>query len=389
MKNKTLLVISDGFPEANHYNATFVKSFVDLVNDEFKEVFVISPQPYFPKLLSKIKLFRKFTHYSGFSDYKYQNVKIFYPSFLMFPIRKFRQKRGNYFVEKCEKIIQKNNIEFDLIHTHFLFPSAYAGIKLNEKYKKPIIATVHGSDTYVEPFINKSNFNRAKNNLGKVDLITVPSEFLLEKIKEINPKAFSKTKIVSNFVDTNFFKPEKIVANTQKTILMVGNLIESKGILEIVPTVKHLLKTRKDFVVKVIGKGYLEVILKQQIQENKLGKYIKILGAKQNQKLVKYYNEADVLFFPSKAESFGIVQIEALACGVPVVAGANEGSKFLLKNYCGYISKNFKAEEFAFLLDKTINKQWDKKRMREYVISNFSVKKVKLNLLSLYKNLVK
>lgn len=387
MNQKNLLVISDGFPDLNHYNVNFVKNYVDLVKSEFNQINVISPQPFFPKLLSKIKLFQNFTRFSCYEDYNYENVKVYYPSFLMLPIKRHRQKRGEFFTKKCNEIIQKHNLEFDFIHTHFLFPSSYTGIELKKNYRKPLIATTHGSDIYVDPFISKANLKRTKQIIQNTDLVTVPSVFMSNKVQEINPQTKSKTKLVPNFIDTDFFKPNKKKQDKVKKILMVGNLIESKKVLDVIPTVLELLKIRKDFVVQIIGEGPLKSTLEKQVEKNKLKQYIKILGAKKNKALVKYYNQADTFFFPSKAESFGIVQIEALACEVPVVAGPNEGSKFVLKNYCGYISKSFRPNEFANLLNKSLNKKWNQQKMRNYIVNNFSNQKTKTIMLKIYQSL--
>lgn len=386
MQNKNLLVITDGFPQKNKYNCNFVKSYVDLVKDEFKQVFVISPQPYAPNFFQKIPYLKNFARFSSFKNYQYENVSIFYPSFLMLPISFFRKRRGNIFAEQCEKTIRKQSLKFDLIHTHFLFPSAYAGIKIKAKYNKPVIATAHGSDTYKDPFVNAFNFERAKQILEEVDLVTVSSDFMVNKIKEINPQAEKKTKLISNFVDTDLFKPQTRKENKIKKILMVGNLIESKGYLKLIPTVKSLIKVRQDFVVQIIGHGYLEPLLIRQIQENNLQDYIKLLGAKKNQDLFDYYNQADVFFFPSEAESFGIVQIEALACGVPVVAAPNEGSKFLIKDFCGFLSQNFSAQNYANLIHQVLEKKWNKNKMRNYIVDNYSREKIKNLTLEIYKN---
>ena len=166
---------------------------------------------------------------------------------------------------------------------------------------------------------------------------------------------------------------------------MVGNLIKSKGYLDLIPTVKNLLKIRQDFLVQIIGTGSLESILNKQIQANQLQDYIQILGAKPNQELVKYYSETDVFFFPSKAESFGIVQIEALACGIPVVAAPNAGSQYIMNTFCGFLSPDFSPQNYANLLNKALDKKWDKEKMRNYIINNFSRKMIKEKLLAIYK----
>ena len=72
------------------------------------------------------------------------------------------------------KIIQKEKIEFDLIHAHFIYPSGYVGAKLKERYDKPLIITGHGHDVYDLPFRDAEWNAKIKGILNKADhIITV------------------------------------------------------------------------------------------------------------------------------------------------------------------------------------------------------------------------
>lgn len=69
-----------------------------------------------------------------------------------------------------------------------------------------------------------------------------------------------------------------------------------------------------------------KLLIEHTIGRLGLGQTVNLVGAVPHDLPPKYYQQADVMLFPSYAESFGIVQVESLACGTPVVAYANEGS---------------------------------------------------------------
>ena len=93
-KTKTLLIVSNGYVSKDGIpNQTFVKSQVDVLKDYFEKIVVISPMPYFPRILSKIKFIPHFfKSRSFFEDYSYDNVDVYFPKFLTLPIKIYRDK---------------------------------------------------------------------------------------------------------------------------------------------------------------------------------------------------------------------------------------------------------------------------------------------------------
>jgi rhamnosyl/mannosyltransferase len=103
---------------------------------------------------------------------------------------------------------------------------------------------------------------------------------------------------------------------TSKLVLFVGRLVYYKGL-------DYLVEAMRDVSARliVVGQGPEELRLRRKVEEMGLGERIIFAGFVPDEQLVWYYNIADVFVLPStsKAEMYGIVQMEAMACGVPIV----------------------------------------------------------------------
>ena len=117
---------------------------------------------------------------------------------------------------------------------------------------------------------------------------------------------------------------QRVSAKLPKVILFVHWLSKRKGADMIVPTIKHLLSDFPSFEenlrLKVIGDGPYKETLIEEIKDNKLEKFIEVLGGISNKDIVQYYQKANIFFMPSMEEGFPRVLLEAMAMGVPYVA---------------------------------------------------------------------
>lgn len=126
-----------------------------------------------------------------------------------------------------------------------------------------------------------------------------------------------KIKLIPNRINLNRFKPETKKQNKIKTILFAHWLSERKGADTIIPIAKGL-ETRAKFVI--VGDGPYKEKLLREIKQNKLEKFIEVVGFVPNKDIVDYYKKADILILPSLEEGFPLTLLEAMAMGVPYVA---------------------------------------------------------------------
>jgi len=172
--------------------------------------------------------------------------------------------------------------------------------------------------------------------LKKVDATVCVTKASYEALKRYSKECFW----IPHSVDTTLFKPrEKPKEHDSIVILFVGRLSEEKGILELIDVAKKIRTYRENIEFWFVGQGPLRSYLnglKDQLP-------IKCLDYIDNALLPKVYQEADVLVLPSKRkksweELFGIVLIEAMSCGLPVIASNHVGPREIITHgYDGFL----------------------------------------------------
>jgi len=141
----------------------------------------------------------------------------------------------------------------------------------------------------------------------------------LSILQDLKAKGFNHLALMSRGVDTQIFNPQqKCKLNYEAPIMLyVGRIAPEKNIEE-------FLKLNLPGSKVIIGEGPELENLKKRYPE------CYFLGAKSGDELAKYYASADVFVFPSKTDTFGVVNIEAIACGTPVAAYPVTGPKDII-----------------------------------------------------------
>jgi len=184
---------------------------------------------------------------------------------------------------------------------------------------------------------------QVKSSLQNADLILAVSEYTCDRLiqsQNLNP---AKVVILPNTFDSNRFyispKPEYLLARhnlvaNQKIMLTVARLAQSeqyKGYDQVLRAMPQILSTIPDLHYLIVGKGNDTDRIKKIIKELKLESNVTLVGFIPDSELKDYYNLCDLFIMPSKGEGFGIVFLEALACGKPVIAGNQDGSVTALR----------------------------------------------------------
>jgi teichuronic acid biosynthesis glycosyltransferase TuaC len=401
MNKKNLLIVTNCFPniKSDKYNCHFVYEYVNLIKKKFNTIYVISPMSYIPKTVRNFPLFKKYaTDYIETEHYKVDNIKIYYPKIGFFPLNifstSFKIKRG---LKLIKKIVSKLN--FELIHSHFIFPSGYYSKEISKEKNKPFLVTSHEGN--IRKYFEKREKQKKmiKEVLRQANKIIAVSAINKTYIQKKIPNV-KNIKVINNFIDSNNFcikdkdkSRKKLHLNKKSFILLnIANLkTHKKGQLDLIKLIKHLKSN--DIKLYLIGKGTDREKIKKEIRKYKLEDKIKLVGALNNSTLIDWYNAADLFVFPSYYESFGIVQIEALACGTSVIAYDNDGSKEVLRGYKKNLIKKGDIETLVRkiekkLRDKRLNSLQRRRERREYVKNNFSEEKTKKELLKIYKELL-
>ena len=277
-----------------------------------------------------------------------------------------------------EDVLEKE--KFDVLHFHnFGFPSSF---QILEKSKALNILTFHSD---VERSKLLTEFPILLEILKmviewKIDGVIGVSEVALKFLNSCRVP----TTVIPNGIDLKIFNPKarkikKFLNPEQRrriNILFVGRIEERKGLIYLLRAYQILEKKFQNLRLIIIGEGELKEKC-QQFAKNHNLKEVYFEGEKTDRELVSYYKTADIFCAPSiYGESFGVVLVEAMACGLPVVAFANEGYKTILKGKRGerFFAKPKDYRDLAKKLEILIKNEnlrkemgkWGQKEAKKY-----------------------
>lgn len=195
-----------------------------------------------------------------------------------------------------------------------------------------------------------------------IDAYTAVSEAATAHIGTITKDPIT---IIPNGISLDKYKNIKSTKNSaKKTILYIGRLEKRKGVRYLLDAFAKLSESHKDVQLLIAGAGPEENSLKQRVDEYGI-KRVKFLGYVTEDEKLNLLHSADVMSSPARyGESFGIVLLEAMASGLPVVAGDNPGYEGVLKG-TGKLSlvdvkssSDFARRLEIFLYDESLRKIW-------------------------------
>ena len=196
-------------------------------------------------------------------------------------------------------------------------------------------------------------------------------------------------------VDLSYFNTPKTFNNDRGfNLLYVGRLIEDKGVLDVIATLRHLIKKGKKVTLSLVGDIYTNnptslsnqdvLILKQEF-----GEAINFVGFSQNVK--QWYEMSDILLLPSKREGFPVCVMEANAMGLPAVCYEVPGCSDAVKSGVnGYLVKAFDVDEYANVVEKVLDPDFLKKISKTsavYAQENFDSRLKSSQLVKIIKSL--
>jgi len=363
LKGSTLLTLTNSYPDEENtmYGGIFVKEQVAYLKDYFKKVHVISPQP--------LGINR------NLHDYKYDNVHVYFPKFLHMPLSIFRQRLGDNFFKSALKVIRRENIKFDLIHAHFTWPSGYAGIKLKEKYGKPLIVTAHGFDVYDLPFRSSFWLKKIRKVLFHSDYVITVSRRNFKILVEKLSVPSNKISIIPNGFDPRLFKIlpkeearlELGLPLNRKIILNVGNLVPVKGQRYLIQAMRIVHEQKDDVKLYIVGDGPLKNELKKYIRELGMQEVVELVGARPHEEMPLWMNAADIFVLSSLSEGNPTVMFEALGVGLPFI-GTKVGGipEIITSEDYGLLCEPANPEDLAEKILIALEKKWDREKIKKY-----------------------
>ena len=303
----------------------YIKNVIENLNDEDIQTTVLTGEN--SELSEENNL--KFSSYSLFQETASIDEKI-----LLLP----------EFIELIMEFVKVNRI--DLIHAHYWL-SGLVAKEIKSKFGIPYIFTAHSYGKFIHE--DSKRITSEYKILSKADLVTSSSKFEYNFLNQNYETPEQKLRIVYPGVDVDLFKPTP--TNKENTLLVVGRIQPQKGQINTLKLFHNLLLLRPDLKLNFVGgpsgndgKEYLKTI-ENEIEQKGLKNKVQFLNSTTQEQLINEYNKAKIVLHASQYETFGLIALEANACGVPVVS-INQGPlKETIENgQNGYIAESFEDE---------------------------------------------
>ncbi|WML59042.1 glycosyltransferase [Neobacillus sp. PS2-9] len=257
------------------------------------------------------------------------------------------KKYGKWFLTFALHLLFKGS-RTSVVHAHYVFPSGMLAKWYKKWFGARMIVTAHGGD--IDKMVKKNHriYSMTKSILVDADQVIAVGEELYATLEEDFGVPREKLSLINMGVNLDVFRPidkkearERCGINTNQTpLLFVGNIIEQKGLNELVEAFSMLKKENPNYHLYIIGsnkdQNYFQK-LQSLIKELGMTKSIHLLGTKSQAEVACWMAAADVFILPSHIEGFGLVAVEAMACGTPVVGTNVGGLKYLLNNENGVL----------------------------------------------------
>lgn len=232
------------------------------------------------------------------------------------------------------------------------------------------------------------------------DTIIVPSKRTKKEIMRWYRIKKDKIEVIPYGVDLNTFKTENGLKNKKndKTfeVLTVCRLKFRKGLPLLIQCIPNVLKAIPNVKFKIVGPphhGYVYEKLKDLINKRNLTESVELLGGVSPKDIPYYYNSSNIFLFPSIQEGFGIVLLEAMACGKPVVAFDIEPiNEVIINNVTGLLVPKYNTDALANAVVTLLKNEELRKKMGEMgkkCAKNYSCELEASRTATLYKRILK
>lgn len=211
----------------------------------------------------------------------------------------------------------------DIVHAH-VYQAGLPALALGRRARAPVVVTEHYTG-FQRGLVTGYERLLARTAFGRADLVAPVSEDLAGHLRAVAPRA--RIRVLPNTVDTAVFHPAATVSEGAGAgphpprLLTVGSLAEKKGQRYAVEALALLdAGPFAGATLDIVGGGPLHGALTEQARALGLGDRVRLRGELPKEEVAAAMRASDVFVLPSTDETFGCVLIEAMACGLPVVA---------------------------------------------------------------------
>ncbi|GAA0177304.1 glycosyltransferase [Clostridium sediminicola] len=387
MTNKKVMIIPSRYPsEDMPLKGIFFKEQAKYLGEHGINVVVIYPEirsilDFSLKKISKFHFQKEISYNDQITTYRKCNWNII-------PLR---FELGckiwiNEAVRLAEDYIKKNGTP-TIIHAHCTLWGGYVAKILSDRYKIPYVITEH-STAYARLLIKDWQAKYIIEAFDSAKCIIPVSNPLKELLMKYNSDE-NKFKVIPNVVDTEFFELKSDKLKSKKFVfLTVAFLSKKKSIDLLIKAFHKAFEGNKEVFLYIGGDGDEKESLELLVNKLKIQDKVKFLGSLTRNEVKEYMENADVFVLPSQVETFGVVFIEALSTGLPVLGTKCGGPEDIINENVGLLINKNNLDELVLALRKLYRdcKKYNPIALRNYVIQKFSKKAIVSQIIKVYKD---
>lgn len=380
-----VLVLSHMYPSTfNEVAGIFVHEQVKALVEKGVEVRVVSPVPWTPfpinHLSPKWKAYSQMPYYAN-----WEGIEVYYSRYLEFPKALFFPSSGRRMYEGIKSTVEEFHREFpfDLIHAHVALPDGYAGMLLAQEYNEPLVVTIHGQDFNYTIF-KAHHCRQVVQQVIKAASRVIVVSHKLKRVAEEHLANVDRMTVINNGINPDRLSQgsSPLPENWQgkKVILSVSHLIPTKGLNLNLRALSQLVRKYPNLYYTVVGDGPIKKELERLVKDLGLEGYVEFTGPQPYSRTMKYMTICDIFSLPSWQEGFGVVYLEAMAHGKPVIGCRGEGIEDVIEHdKTGLLVKprnmDSLVEALDFLLSHPDEARAMGERARKLVLENYTWEK--------------
>jgi glycosyltransferase involved in cell wall biosynthesis len=294
------------------------------------EARIVAPVPWFPSTHPRFGKYSEFARVPAQATW--QGLPVLHPKHAVIPGPGWYLTPWWMALSAASALcrIRASGHDFDLIDAHYYYPDGVAAALLGKWFQRPVVITARGTDVNLIPryALARRMVLRASDCAAHSIAVSAALQATMVGLGMAEPRI----SVLRNGVDLARFRPLEREALRRRlglagpTLLSAGNLVELKGHQLVIEALTSL----PQWQLVIAGRGELEAELKRQAAARGLAGRVRFTGSLPQQDLIEYYNAADALVLASSREGMPNVVLEAMACGLPVIATAVGGAPEVL-----------------------------------------------------------
>jgi L-malate glycosyltransferase len=271
----------------------------------------------------------------------------------------------------------------DILHSQNFFHAGLSGIRVAHDHNLPHILTEHSSNFFNDFPVDKQRL--FIKQLPKIDGVYAVSTALANQMRKYVPE--KQIRIIKNVVNTNLFSQGEIIKSDSPFIFTIAAQFDSNKNVELPIRAFHKVYAgQENFRLVICGNGPEKknlAILTGQLGLNNQVDFIEFLPRKE---LISLYQRSHVVISSSIKETFGLTLVEAMACGIPVIATRSGGPEDFVTDEVGLLVDSNNVKEMSNAMWKIYQNYatFKTQKIRDYCIHNFSEIAFVQNLEKLY-----